>query len=159
MESKCNGVKNAPVQFQQMMDEILAPVKDICDAYIDDIIVGTRVKEGEDMLVVHERDVRRVLELLRKNQLMADLKKCFFFVPEVEFCGHIMGCGKRHPAPGTLSAIENWERPRNISELRAYLGFTNYYGVYIEDYAKLVANLQDKLKVPHDIGKKGQGAD
>jgi len=149
------GLKNAPVQFQQMMDDILSPVKDVCDAYIDDIIVGTRVKEGENLIVAHTRDLRRVLDLLKSWELVADLKKCFFFVPQVEFCGHIMGGGKRHPAPGTLSAIERWEPPKNISELRAYLGFTNYYGVYIQDYSKLVASLQEKLKVPHEIGKKG----
>ena len=152
------GLKNAPVQFQQMMDDVLAPVKDICDAYIDDIIVGTRLKNGENLLEAHTRDLRRVLDLLKKWQLVADLKKCFFYVPEVEFCGHVMGGGKRHPAPGTLSAIEKWERPKNISELRAYLGFTNYYGVYIENYSQLVAGLQDKLKVPHDVGKKGSKA-
>ena len=82
-------------------------------------------------------------------------KKCKFIVPEVEFCGHIMGEGTRRPAPGTLRAIEKWEVPRSVSELRAFLGFTNYYAIYIQDYANLVARLQDKLKVPRDIGKKG----
>ena len=65
-----------------------------------------------------------------------------------------MGDGARRPAPGTLRAIEKWEVPRNISELRAFLGFTNYYAIYIPDYARLVAKMQDKLKVPRDIGKK-----
>jgi hypothetical protein len=148
------GLKNAPVQFQMMMDDILRPVQDICDAYIDDIIVGSVKREDEDLLVTHERDLRRVLELLKENALIADLKKCYFFVPEVEFCGHIMGGGKRRPAPGTLCAIEKWERPTTISELRAFLGFTNYYNIYIRDYSKLVAPLQDKLKVPRDVGKK-----
>ena len=76
-------------------------------------------------------------------------------MPEVEFCGHIMGGGKRRPAPGTLCAIEKWERPTTISELRAFLGFTNYYNIYIRDYSQLVGPLQDKLKVPRDVGKKG----
>ena len=44
---------------------------------------------------------------------------------------------------------------RTISELRAYLGFTNYYNIYIQDYAKLVAPLQETLKVPRELGKKG----
>ena len=52
-------------------------------------------------------------------------------------------------------AIEKWEVPKNISELRAFLGFTNYYSIYIQDYAKNVANLQEKLKVPCEEGKKG----
>ena len=52
-------------------------------------------------------------------------------------------------------AIEKWEVPRTISELRAFLGFTNYYSPYIKDYATIVACLQDKLKVSKAEGKKG----
>ena len=73
----------------------------------------------------------------------------------MEFCGHVLGGGTRRPAPGKLSAIEKWETPRTIHELRAFLGFTNYYSIYIHDYASVVARLQDKLKVPREEGKKG----
>ena len=57
--------------------------------------------------------------------------------------------------PGKLRAIEKWEAPRNITELRGFLGFTNYYSMYIPGYANLVARLQEKLKVPRGDGKKG----
>ena len=121
---------------------------------MDDIIVGTRAEAGEDLFEAHDRDLRRVLNLLVQEQLVADISKCKFFMPEVEWCGHILRNGTRSPAPGKLFAIENWERPRNISELRAFLGFTNYYNTYIKEYAKIGAKLQDKFKVPRDIGKK-----
>ena len=99
------GLKNGAIQFQMMVDDRLEPVKDIADAYIDDIIVGTRVEDGEDLIAAHDRDLRRVLEVLKKEQLIADISKCHFFVPEVNFCGHILRDGKRRPAPGRLSAI------------------------------------------------------
>ena len=51
-------------------------------------------------------------------------------------------------------AIEKWEVPKTITELRAFLVFTNYYRSYIHEYAKIVARQQDKLKVPHEVGKK-----
>ncbi len=35
------------------------------------------------------------------------------------------------------------------------MGFTNYYSMYVEMYAEVVAILQDKLKVPRELGKKG----
>ena len=59
----------------------------------------------------HDRDVRRVLAALGEHKLVADQKKCKFFVKEVEFCGHILGGGKRRPAPGKLMALEKWEPP------------------------------------------------
>ena len=149
------GLMNASTQFQQMMDDRLEPVRDIADAYIDDVLVGTFVNDGEDPRDAHLRDLRRVLDLLAKESLIADISKCKFFLREVEFCGHILGKGARRPAPGKLMAIEKWEPPRTISELRAFLGFTNYYNTYIKEYSKIAAPLQDRLKVRREIGKKG----
>jgi hypothetical protein len=62
------------------------------------------------------------MELLKADKFVADPKKCKFFVKEVEFCGHVLGNGTRRPAPGKLMAIERWQLPRTISELRAFLG-------------------------------------
>ena len=59
------GLMNAIQQFQQMMEDRLYPVRDIADPYIDDIVVGTRVGPGEDLLAAHDKDLRRVLEVLK----------------------------------------------------------------------------------------------
>jgi hypothetical protein len=99
------GLKNASIQFQRIMDDVLSPVADIADCYIDDIIVGSKVEEGEDLYAQHDKDLRRVFEVLRENKLVVDISKCRLFVPEVEFCGHILGGGVRRPAPGKLLAI------------------------------------------------------
>ena len=148
------GLTNAPQQFQQMIDDRLEPVKDIATPYIDDILVGTTVGEGEDVLQAHDRDLRRVMKTLEEEKFVVD-DKAKFFVSEVEFCGQVLGFGNRRPAPGKLMAIEKWEVPKTITALRAFLGFTNYYHTYIHMYADLAARLQDKLKVPRELGKKG----
>ena len=100
-------------------------------------------------------DVRRVMEQLREHRLVADRKKCQFFVKEVEFCGHVLGGGKRRPAPGKLLALEKWEVPKTVTALRGFLGFTNYYSTYVKNYAELAAPLMEKLKVGRGEGKKG----
>ena len=114
------GLMNASQQFQQMMEDRLAPVRDIADPYIDDILVGTKVEPGEDLLAAHDRDLRRVFEVLKKEKLIADIKKVDLFVSEVTFCGHVLGGGTRRPAPGKLKAIEKWQAPRTITELRDF---------------------------------------
>ena len=85
------GLTNASQQFQQMMEDLLFPVRDVADPFIDDILVGTRVEPGEDLLAQHEKDLRRVLDVLKKESLLADSTKCHLFVKEVEFCGHVLG--------------------------------------------------------------------
>ena len=145
------GLANAPQQFQEMVGWVLRDVRVMgnsgTDAYMDDILVGTRVEEGEDLLEVHNQDLRRVLEVLKEHKLVADKKKCHLFVREVEFCGQVL-------ANGTLRGLEKWERPRTITQLRGFLGFKNYYSIYIPDYANLVAGLQEKLKLPRAQAKK-----
>ena len=98
------------------------------------------------------------MEVLKMHRLVADKKKCQFFVREVEFCGHILGGGKRRPAPGKLMALEKWEEPKTVTALRGFLGFTNYYSSYVPNYAALAAPLMEKLKVSKTEGKKGSRA-
>ena len=79
------GLKNAPQQFQQMIDDRLAPVRDIATAFIDDILVGTTVPEGDDLVTAHERDLRRVLEKLKEDKFVVDPGKAKLFVRQVEY--------------------------------------------------------------------------
>ena len=107
------------------------------------------------MVAEHDRDLRRVLELAKREIFTIDPKKAELFVKTVKFCGHQLSGGTRRPDPGKLMAIEKWQRPHTITALRAFLGFTNYYSSYVKHYAKVVARLQDKLKVSKAEGKKG----
>ena len=150
------GLKNAPGQLQRMMDDIFSPVSDTTTPYIDDVLMGTQAVEGKDLYENHDRDVRRTLDCLVSNFLVADLRKCVFFVPEVEFCGYLLGKGVRKPAPGKLMAIEKWEPPISVTRLRVFLGFTNYYSGFVEGYAKIVSPLIDCLQVNKKEGKKEQ---
>ena len=63
------GLTNASQQFQQLMEDRLQSVNKIADPYIDDIIVGTWVEPGQNLFEQHDRDIRQVLELLKKTSL------------------------------------------------------------------------------------------
>jgi hypothetical protein len=95
------------------------------------------------------------MDKLATHHMVVDEGKCKFFVKEVEFCGHILGNGQRRPAQGKLLALEKWEVPRSVTALRGFLGFTNYYSIYVPGYAELAAVLMEKLKVNKQDGKKG----
>lgn len=99
------GLTNASQQFQQLMEDRLQPVRDVADPYIDDIIVGTWVGPGEDLFEAHDRDVRRVLEILKRDEFI--IGKWKLFVPEVEFCGHILGGGHEGPPQVNCARSKN----------------------------------------------------
>ena len=125
------------------------------DPDIDDILIGSVGSTMEEMIANHERDVLQVMETLERNQLVCSPSKSKFFHQEVEFCGHILRDAVRAPAPGKLLPIQKWELPRTVTQLRKFLGITNYFSEYVPNYAESAARLMDKLKLTRGNGKKG----
>ncbi len=71
---------NESQQFQQMMDNLLEEVSDVATPSIDDILIGTKAEPGEDLYVKHYKDGCRVMDVLRKHQLVGYKDKCQMFV-------------------------------------------------------------------------------
>ena len=150
------GVKNGNAQFQRMMEWLLRDFP-FADCYIDDIIIGSTGDTKQEILANHAKHVEDILLALEEHQLLAKLDEGSFFVRSVEFCGQVLENGTRCPKPGKLAAIQQWELPQTIKELRVFLGLCNYYAQYLRNYADTAGPMQDLLKLP--TGKsKGAGA-
>ena len=127
------GAKNGNAAFQCMMEDLLGPVRDCADPFVDDIIIGSNTENmtGDELIEAHEKDLRRVLSELDKHNMVCKPTKASLFVKEVEFAGHVVGHGQRRPMPGKLASLHHWEKPQTISELRSFMGFCNYYSGYV----------------------------
>ena len=80
------GLSNAPASFQGYINKILVEKLDIfIIIYLDDILIYTK-----DQRRGHVKAVQWVLDILRKNGLFANLKKCQFYKNEVQFLGYIV---------------------------------------------------------------------
>ena len=148
------GLKNGGAIFQRMMEWVLQPFEN-ADPYIDDVIIGTKGKTMEEAIRQHAIDVRKVLTRLAEQKLYVDKNKAKLFMAEVEFCGHILSAGSRRPAPGKLLAIQKMDLPQTVTELRGFLGLTNYYSCYVDHYATYAGPLMSKLQLNRQDGKKG----
>ena len=122
-----------------MMEDLLGPVRDCADMFVDDIIIGSGTEDmtEDELIEVHEKDLRRVLSELDKHNMVCKPTKASLFVKEVDFAGHVFGHGQRRPMPGKLASLHHWEKPQTISELRCFMGFWNYYSGYVRMYAEL----------------------
>ena len=151
------GVTNGNAAFQRMLENLLEPVRDCADPFVDDMIIasGDPSMSYEELLEAHERDVTRVLDLLVRHKLTGSSDKATIAVSEVVFAGEVVGNGQRKPIPGKVAAIEHWEKPKTVSELRAYLGVCNYYSGYIKMYAEYAAPMTTMLKGNREETKKG----
>ena len=107
------GAKNGNAAFQRMMEDLLGPVRDCADPFVDDIIIGSGTENmTEDELIdAHEKDLRRVLSELDKHNMVCKPAKASLFVKEVEFAGHVVGHGQRRPMPGKLASLHHSENP------------------------------------------------
>ena len=96
------GAKIENAAFQRMMEDLVQPIRDSADPFVDDIIIGSGTEDMTDneLIEAHERDLRRVSVVLDKHSMVRKPTKASLFVREVEFAGHVVGPGQCRSMPG-----------------------------------------------------------
>ena len=89
--------------------------------YIDDILV-TGSNESE-----HLRNLEQVFNRLKEHGIRLRKDKCVFRSHSVDFLGHRIDAEGIHPLPSKVEAMVKAPAPRNITELKSFLGMVNYY--------------------------------
>ena len=133
------GISSAPAIFQKTMDVILQGIPHVC-CYIDDILV-TGVNKHE-----HLQNLEEVLHRLEHNNLRIKKSKCEFCKDSVEYLGHSVDAQGLHTLPSKVEAILKAPDPRNLQQLRSFLGLLNYYGKFIPNLASIVHPLNHLLQ-------------
>ena len=135
------GLTNTPATFNRLMQDIFRPyLDDFVLVFFDDILVYSKSIEE------HEEHVRKVLRLLREHKLYAKKSKCRFFSPQIEYLGFIVSDEGISVDPAKVKDIIEWPVPKNVSEVRGFLGITGWYRTFIKDYAVIAAPLTGLLK-------------
>ncbi|KAL5815789.1 hypothetical protein ACOSQ3_024167 [Xanthoceras sorbifolium] len=133
------GLTNAPAAFMDLMNRIFRPYLDqFVVVFIDDILVYSQTAED------HDRHLRVALQILREKQLYGKLSKCEFWLPEIAFLGHIVSEEGIKADPKKIEAIVEWKPPRNVTEVRSFLGLAGYYRRFVKGFSS-IANPLTKL--------------
>lgn len=128
------GVSSAPGIFQQAMESLLQDIPSVV-VYIDDILI-TGATEAE-----HLKTLGRVLECLESAGLTVKKEKCVFASSSVTYLGHTIDRDGIHPTPDKVQAVQQAPTPRNVTELKAFLGLLNYYGKFMLNLATTLKHL------------------
>ncbi|GBG73311.1 hypothetical protein CBR_g13030 [Chara braunii] len=108
--------------------------------YLDDIVVFSRT------LQEHQGHLRQVLEKLREANFKINAKKCEWAKTQVLYLGHILDGDGIKPEDNKIAAIRDWPTPRTLTELRSFLGLTNYYRKFVRNFSTIAAPLHRFLK-------------
>nr|XP_016481085.1 PREDICTED: uncharacterized mitochondrial protein AtMg00860-like [Nicotiana tabacum] len=107
--------------------------------YLDDIVIDKNtLEENMDHL-------RKVLQVLRENELYIKRGKYEFAQSKVHFLDHVISNGKLRMDEAKVRAIQEWEEPIKVIVLRSFLGLVNYYRRFIIGYSTKAAPLTELL--------------
>ncbi|KAG3125710.1 hypothetical protein C6341_g25671 [Phytophthora cactorum] len=140
------GLKNAPATFNRCVTHLLRSVRDFAPSYFDDVFVHSPAVNGKTDVEVHKEHLRKLLGLMRKHKLYANLKKCVFGASEIPILGYLVGKNVVHPDPEKVRVINEWPTLSNVKELRRFLGLATYLCKYVENYAGKIRPLSQLLK-------------
>ena len=109
--------------------------------FIDDILVYSKDQKDHDM------HLRVILETLRKEQLYVKLSKCEFWLREVSFLGHLVSKEGILVDPKKIEVIIKWKPPRNVMEVRSFLGLAGYYKRFVKGFLMTVGPMTRLLQM------------
>ena len=127
------GMTNSLATFQAMMNEILRNLinEGKVAAFVDDVLVETETEEG------HDEIVKEILRRLEENNLYIKPEKCMWKVRKIRFLGVVIGSNGIEMEKEKVNGVLSWPQPKNVKDIRKFLGLANYYRRFIKDFARV----------------------
>jgi len=127
------GMTNSPATFQAMINKILRDMinEGKVAAFVDDVLVGTEIKEGYNEIV------EEVLKWLEENNLYVKLEKYIWKIREVGFLGVVIGPNGIEMEKKKIDGVLSWPEPKNVKDIRKFLDLANYYRRFIKNFAQV----------------------
>ena len=119
------GINIGPTAFSYVLDKVLAPCTEYALNYLDNIILFLTTWQE------HLEHLEEVFRWLEAVDLTIKCNKCKFFKTKVHYLGFLVGIDDVQPLPEMVTAIEALEPPKDINELRQFLGLVGLYRKFI----------------------------
>jgi len=125
------GMTNLLATFQTMMNKILRDLvnKGKVATFVDNVLVGTETKER------HDEIVEEVLRRLEENNLYIKPEKCIWKVRKIGFLEVIIEPNRIKMEKKKVDGVLSWPEPKNVKDVRKFLGLVNYYRRFIKNFA------------------------
>ncbi|TPX36399.1 hypothetical protein SeLEV6574_g08071 [Synchytrium endobioticum] len=136
------GPKQAPAHFQRFITE---HCKDFVDeGWLVNILDDFTVKS--ETIPEHITQLRRFLTRLTELNVYLKPSKCKFFQKEITFVGYVVNEYGYRKQREKMEAMANWGKPRNVKDVRSFLGYVNFYRPFV-DHLSIIAKPLFELTV------------
>jgi hypothetical protein len=123
------GLTNAPSTFIRLTNHVLrAFIGKFVVVYFDDILIYSK---NIDDHVVH---LKSILDVLRKESLFANLKKCTFYTDKLVFLGFVVSAQGIQVDEEKVRAIHNWPSPTSVGNVRSFHGLASFHWRIVKEF-------------------------
>lgn len=134
------GLQGSPSAFMSVMSDVLRDVNwKYSLVYMDDILIFSK---NFDEHLFH---LDQVFQKLREANLRLKPSKCNFAVKEVKYLGHVISKDGISVDMSKVEAVKSFPKPKNTTDIRAFLGLANYYRKFIHGFADIATPLNRLL--------------
>lgn len=135
------GLTNAPSTFMRLMNHVLrAFIGKFVVVYFDDILIYSKTLDE------HVEHLKLVLDVLRKEKLFANLKKCTFCTDRLVFLGFVVSARGIEVDEEKVKAIQDRPTPTSVGNVRSFHGLASFYRRFVKDFSSLAAPLTEVIK-------------
>ena len=124
------GLAQAAAYFQLLMNKVLDGL-DFAMTYLHDIISFSSNE------LEHLEHLEEVFCRLRETELRMKCSKCDFFKSKIHYLGHLISAEGIRPLPNKLDCIRNMLVPKDVKEIKQFLGLTGYYRKFVPRFADI----------------------
>ena len=133
------GISSGSEKFQKTMNQILLGLEGV-ECNIDDVLV-----HGKDQQQ-HDERLGAVLKRLLEAGVTLNLDKCVFSTKQVKFLGHVISSNGIEVDPDKVKAITDLPPPKNVQEVRTFLGMVNQLSKFSDHLANKTKSLRELLQ-------------
>ncbi|XP_055604888.1 uncharacterized protein K02A2.6-like [Uranotaenia lowii] len=129
------GISCAPEMFQMIIEQSSSDCENTVN-FVDDILVFGETETE------HNRELEKVLAILKAKNVLLNFDKCVFRTKEVTFLGHHISAKGIKPTNDKIATLKTFRSPETVEELKSYLGLVTYIGRFLPDLATVTAPLR-----------------
>ena len=126
------NLKNAPSEFQNIMNDIFNPHTSFALVYIDDVLIFSKSSKQ------HWYHLKKFQKIIQDNGLVVSAQKIKLFQTQVRFLGHNIYQGTIKPISRAITFVDKFpDKITDKQQLQRFLDSLNYIGEFYKDLRKI----------------------